>query len=452
MLARGKLKIKPNLSKAAKTQKKTEPPAETPSQEPAKAPLEASSEVTSIAEEKTFLSPLKKEVPSVDANYTLEVKESFAIPIDQTLQVQTPIANDVIEILSPRRRVAPIINENNIPRARLTSTCETARPQNKKKKFSGDEVLDTKKMRMMDMIYWNPKNEKALLRKKEATDVILTPLDKPPVPTVSSPTKTSAPQVKVGPDGKLVLDESSLYVAETQQDVSMWETIDDDRLSRKVTSLSFRNRLWRKGTAWTKKEDELFYELLRCTGTDFGLMHQFFPSRARNELKSKFNREERTNWEKMKEVMSLPAVFDESLRDRAEALAREIEKEADEKKRKKEKGFRVHKREKSVASEEWDESTANLVVEAEQIITDLQRREPLESVENNNSDAAGGANDDCTEITPAENAEQQTVKEVAPVAPKKALSASAKRILEATKRMVESRRVKDARRSTVLSV
>lgn len=30
-------------------------------------------------------------------------------------------------------------------------------------------------------------------------------------------------------------------------------------MSRKVTSLSFRNRMWRKGTAWTEKETELFY-------------------------------------------------------------------------------------------------------------------------------------------------------------------------------------------------
>lgn len=91
-------------------------------------------------------------------------------------------------------------------------------------------------------------------------------------------------------------------------------------MTRKVTSMSFRTRAWRKGTVWSEKETELFYgkisyrflpllcliffctEILRCTGPDFGLMHEFFPTRARNELKSKYNREERANWDKLKEV------------------------------------------------------------------------------------------------------------------------------------------------------
>lgn len=31
-------------------------------------------------------------------------------------------------------------------------------------------------------------------------------------------------------------------------------------------------------------------------------MHDFFPRRSRNELKSKFNREERFNWERLNSV------------------------------------------------------------------------------------------------------------------------------------------------------
>ena len=49
-----------------------------------------------------------------------------------------------------------------------------------------------------------------------------------------------------------------------------------------------------------------FSEVLRATGADFGLMHDFFPRRARNELKNKYNREERTNWERLKEVREIP--------------------------------------------------------------------------------------------------------------------------------------------------
>ncbi|KHJ88546.1 Myb-like DNA-binding domain protein, partial [Oesophagostomum dentatum] len=147
----------------------------------------------------------------------------------------------------------------------------------------------------------------------------------------------SAIQVKIGADGRLVIDEDSLVVANEDTNESIWETVEEDRMARKVTSLSFRNRLWRKGTSWTEKENELFYEILRCTGPDFGLMHEFFPTRTRNELKSKFNREERTNWAKLKEVMSRPALLDDDLYDRAADLQKEIEEEALKKKMKKEK-------------------------------------------------------------------------------------------------------------------
>lgn len=46
----------------------------------------------------------------------------------------------------------------------------------------------------------------------------------------------------------------------------------------------------------------MYSEILRATGPDFGLMHEFFPMRARSELKSKYNREEKLNWNKLKTV------------------------------------------------------------------------------------------------------------------------------------------------------
>ncbi|KAE9421263.1 hypothetical protein Angca_004959 [Angiostrongylus cantonensis] len=206
----------------------------------------------------------------------------------------------------------------------------------RRRKFTGEEELDTKKMRMIDMVYWNPKKEKGMSHHRADNESIIGEETPTHSRTASTPSKVAAPQVKIGPDGRLVIDEDSLVIAEATSD-SIWETIDGDRISRKVTSLSFRNRLWRKGTVWTEKETELFYEILRCTGPDFGLMHEFFPSRARSELKSKFNREERTNWAKLKEVLSKPALLDDDLYDRAADIQKEIEKEALAKQTKKER-------------------------------------------------------------------------------------------------------------------
>uniref|UniRef100_A0A914RSM4 Myb-like domain-containing protein n=1 Tax=Parascaris equorum TaxID=6256 RepID=A0A914RSM4_PAREQ len=75
-----------------------------------------------------------------------------------------------------------------------------------------------------------------------------------------------------------------------------------DRVERRVTSASFRKKAWRKGTPWSDLETDLFYDILRATGPDFGIMHEFFPSRTRAELKTKFNKEERTNWARLKKV------------------------------------------------------------------------------------------------------------------------------------------------------
>ena len=60
-------------------------------------------------------------------------------------------------------------------------------------------------------------------------------------------------------------------------------------------------------------------------------MHEYFPGRARCELKSKYNREERTNWNKLKQAMGSPMLLDDSLINRVERLQKEIDEEAEEK-------------------------------------------------------------------------------------------------------------------------
>ncbi|KIH59320.1 Myb-like DNA-binding domain protein [Ancylostoma duodenale] len=289
MLARrSRLQVKPNISQGSKSGAK--PPVEKVV-EPTNSPSSntAPAEQSSIADLAASLdNPTAAEHASEEAGEPGH-SSGKAIPIAEPAEPPAvpPEEPEIgfIDPLAPERRVAQ-------PR----------------RKFTGDEELDPKKMRMMDMIYWNPKKEKGMSRKYTDTESVVG--EKPAQSSekqasVGGSAKSAAPQVKIGADGRLVIDEDSLVVAKETTNESIWETVEEDRMTRKVTSLSFRNRMWRKGTAWTEKETELFYEILRCTGPDFGLMHEFFPSRARNELKSKFNKEERTNWEKLKEVVEV---------------------------------------------------------------------------------------------------------------------------------------------------
>lgn len=79
-------------------------------------------------------------------------------------------------------------------------------------------------------------------------------------------------------------------------------------------------------------------------------MHEFFPTRARNELKSKYNREEKYNWERLNKVksrltsykpvfqtLSMPAILNNSLYDQAEQVMNEIRAEEMEKRNRKRK-------------------------------------------------------------------------------------------------------------------
>nr|CDJ97500.1 Hypothetical protein CBG12854 [Haemonchus contortus] len=397
MLARrNRALIKPNIAKATKLGR-TPSEKTTPASKNQPEPVDATSIVESVECSdhppvvETTSNAVANETPSETIASIQESSPSIIIDEPSGSVNGDSVCEEHYDPLAPERRIAHVpVDRSKLhsprsgDRSYYTDYYERNLPK-PRKKFSGDEELDPKKMRMMDMIYWNPKNQKSMTKRHIETESVVSEGRQPTIEKLASTStnKPAAPQVKLGPDGRLVIDESSLVITETVNDESVWETIDEDRVSRKITSLSFRNRLWRKGTSWTEKETELFYEILRCTGPDFGLMHEFFPTRARNELKTKFNREERSNWAKLKEVMGKPALLDDDLYERAAILQKEIEEEALNKKLKKmkdlneavERKYKPRKKKKKGAEEEWDEDTADLVEEAATLIRELEREQ-----------------------------------------------------------------------------
>ncbi|ODM92480.1 Transcription factor TFIIIB component B'' [Orchesella cincta] len=108
------------------------------------------------------------------------------------------------------------------------------------------------------------------------------------------------PRVKVGPDGQLIIDEQSLVV-ETSESQRARKQIEDMEVvsgaDYAVGSSGFYRykRSYRRGHDWTEKETIRFYRALNQCGTDFSMMLSLFPNRSRQELKSKFKREDRKN-------------------------------------------------------------------------------------------------------------------------------------------------------------
>ncbi|KAL4714975.1 hypothetical protein ACJJTC_003126 [Scirpophaga incertulas] len=102
------------------------------------------------------------------------------------------------------------------------------------------------------------------------------------------------PQIKLGPNGEIILDEKSLVIKSTSG-------------KRKVSSV-VREGAWTGGAGaggrysraartadWSHDETVRFYRALAALGTDFSLMVNLFPDRSRRDLKLKFKKEERMN-------------------------------------------------------------------------------------------------------------------------------------------------------------
>ncbi|KAM9841639.1 uncharacterized protein ACBR49_015071 [Aulostomus maculatus] len=103
------------------------------------------------------------------------------------------------------------------------------------------------------------------------------------------------PQVKVAEDGSLIIDEESLTV-EVQRAKGPNPIQDRDPIFERgstTTYSSFRKGIHSK--PWSSEETDMFFLAISMVGTDFSMICQLFPHRARAEIKNKFKKEEREN-------------------------------------------------------------------------------------------------------------------------------------------------------------
>lgn len=110
--------------------------------------------------------------------------------------------------------------------------------------------------------------------------------------TEDEPAEILVPQVKVGPNGQLIIDEQSLVIDQykAQENIDRSDIIVDED----TNGNGFYKRR-QKSKEWSKWETMKFYKALSTYGTDFLLMQSVFPKRTRQELKLKYKKEERLN-------------------------------------------------------------------------------------------------------------------------------------------------------------
>ncbi|KAI8375940.1 uncharacterized protein BYT42DRAFT_572842 [Radiomyces spectabilis] len=106
-------------------------------------------------------------------------------------------------------------------------------------------------------------------------------------------------------NGKIVLDADSLTVdtSAPAEEVSYeaMEVVEETGMTRKVNSRTYGKHV--QSPRWSADETERFYDVLAQCGTDFETMSILIPNRTRNQVRMKFNREERAHPEKVKDIL-----------------------------------------------------------------------------------------------------------------------------------------------------
>merc|ERR1712137_759579 len=226
------------------------------------------------------------------------------------------------------------------------------RKENMRKKFAKGQV-DLSKMTMFDLIYYNPDGEKParskeklvtrrrtiesevvskkdredanlLLQEKLNEEEEMTKMDEQLAEkdTADSQQKNDeeeeeeedmpAPQVRLGPDGQIIIDDRSLVIETTETKKYKKEmsnaTVIVENGAGLVNYGSWRKR--KRSSRWSLRETARYYRALSMLGTDFSLMENLFPNRSRFELKRKFKVEEKINQDLIDRTIASQKPFD----------------------------------------------------------------------------------------------------------------------------------------------
>lgn len=74
---------------------------------------------------------------------------------------------------------------------------------------------------------------------------------------------------------------------------------------KRITSASFKTTSNGHTEKWTDEETNKFYEGLEIFGSDFSMIGILFPKRTRDQIKKKFNREEKSDGKRVTEALKV---------------------------------------------------------------------------------------------------------------------------------------------------
>uniref|UniRef100_A0A182PJG3 Transcription factor TFIIIB component B'' Myb domain-containing protein n=1 Tax=Anopheles epiroticus TaxID=199890 RepID=A0A182PJG3_9DIPT len=283
------------------------------------------------------------------------------------------------ESLTSNKSLPEGVTVNKVTRKVATKQEESQRTlDNKKeirKRLTNIENVDKQNLTMFDMIYYNPVNNPMTppaLSKRGSLENLPKSVDgregrsrsvsksrsPTPAPSSSGPPpavapKTAAapvsltPQLKLGPNGEMILDEASLVI-ENEREKEMRETLANadivfqDEFSG---NSGYYSRI-RRTKDWGDEETIRFYRCLHTIGTDFSMMLTLFPQRSRRDLKLKFKKEERINLNLVNKALCHPNEFNvDDLRQQFAEEDEQLEKQRQEEQQRKQEALEQQQKE-----------------------------------------------------------------------------------------------------------
>ncbi|XP_012577341.1 PREDICTED: transcription factor TFIIIB component B'' homolog [Condylura cristata] len=288
-----------------------EPQEKTPGNSEKK--TDGDSDVEETTKSSSAVSQRKKRISSTSNS----VKPNVSIPSEphplSTVSQEALQSNSI-----PSKQKQPCSDRYRIYKAQKLREMLKEELRKEKKQWKNKYVInesqrppDRSKMTMRDFIYYLPDNNPmtSSLEQEKKVEKSL-----PPVQTREQEGKSTAdtedneeteeetddgpllvPRVKVAEDGSIILDEESLTVEVLRTKGPCVVEENDPIFERGSTTTysSFRKNYYSK--PWSNKETDMFFLAISMVGTDFSMIGQLFPHRARIEIKNKFKREEKTN-------------------------------------------------------------------------------------------------------------------------------------------------------------
>lgn len=188
-----------------------------------------------------------------------------------------------------------------------------------------NKTPDRSQLRMYDLIYYNPVTNPMKSTTVQRQETVSQSIERMEEEEEDDPASIPAPQVKVGPDGQLIIDEQSLVIEQTHEkrrrEIMESEAIIEDENNH----MGGFYKKHKRSKDWPNWETFKFYQVLNVVGTDFLLMQTLFPNRTRQEIKQKYKKEERVNRPLVEKALKYHQEFDTEMLEEQLAMLKNLE-------------------------------------------------------------------------------------------------------------------------------